>query len=121
MTYGNNNEFAEWLYNRYVEALRKSDAMRAMSFYDVLNQYILKALADRRLSKQKCYADKLLKTIQKAHKNGTANKLQLLGEEWQREFEKAMADYENMLREMDLGEETITALLIEKRYNYGND
>lgn len=121
MTYQNNNDFADWLYNRYVEALRKSDTLRAIVFYDVLNQYISKALTLRGLNAQKRYTRKLLKTIEKAHKNGTPHKLQLLGAEWQSEFQKAIADYEKNLREMGVDEETITELIIEKKCNYGND
>jgi ubiquinone biosynthesis protein Coq4 len=121
MAYENNNDFADWLYNRYVEALRKNDTIRALVFLDVMNQYFIKALTQRRFSKQKRYTGNLLKSIEKAHKNGTANKLTLLGEEWQREFEKAIADYERNLRAMDFNEEHIRELIIEKKYNYGNE
>lgn len=121
MAYENNNDFTDWLYNRYVEALRKNDTIRVLVFLDALNQYFIKALTQRRFSKQKRYTGNLLKSIEKAHKNGTANKLTLIGEEWQQEFQKAIADYEKSLREMDFDEETIRELIIEKKCNYGND
>lgn len=121
MAYQNNNDFTDWLYNRYIEAMRKNDTVRQFVFYDVLNQFICTALNQRRFSGLKRYANNLLKTIQKAHKNGTAHKLPLSGEEWKQEFHKAIADYEKSLHEMGFGEETIKELIIEKKYNYGKD
>lgn len=121
MAYENNHDFTDWLYNRYVVALRKNDYTRMIVFSDVLNQYVIKVLSQRKFSKQKRHAKELLKTIEKAHKNETIHKLLLTGDEGKQEFEKAMADYEAMLREMDFSEETITELVIEKRFNYGND
>jgi hypothetical protein len=121
MAYENNNEFTDWLYNRYVEAMRKNDIMRQFVFYDVLNEYINKTLNQHKFRGLKRYANNLLKTIQKAHKNGTAKKLELSGDEWQLEFQKAMADYEKNLREMDFDENTIREMIIEKKMNYGNN
>lgn len=121
MAYENNNVFTDWLYNRYVESLRKKDIIKQFIFFDVINQFVNKALTQRRFSQQRRYANNLIKAIQKAHKNGTSHKLQLSGEEWQREFEKAIADYERNLRELDFDEEQIRELIIEKKCNYGND
>jgi predicted amidophosphoribosyltransferase len=121
MTYENNNAFTDWLYNRYVESLRKKDIVKQFLFFDVINEFLKKALSQRKFSQQRRYANSLLRSIQKAHKNGTTEKLQLSGEEWQREFEKAIADYERNLRELDFDEEHIQELIIEKKCNYGND
>lgn len=121
MAYRNNNDFTDWLYNAYVVAIRRNDTKRALVFLDVLNQYVFRVLAKRKSGKRKRHAKELLKTVQKAAKNGTTHKLVLTGEEGLREFEAAMAKYEKALREMGLGEETITELVNEKKMEYGND
>ncbi len=121
MAYENNNDFTDWIYNRYVEALRKEDYVRMLVFLDVLNQYIFKALAQRKFSKLRRHAKELVKDIDKAHRNGNPRKLLLTGDEGQKEFEKTIADYEQSLRDMNCSEEMITELVIEKRFNYGND
>ncbi|RLJ75167.1 hypothetical protein [Pedobacter alluvionis] len=114
------NKFTDWIYNRYVESIRNEDFTRMTLFFDVLSKYINTSLTQRRQSKQRRYADRLLKAIHKAHKSGTAKKLQLAGAEWQQEFEKAIAEYETMLTDMNLSKETIQEMVIEKRFNYGN-
>lgn len=121
MAYENNNEFSEWLYNRYVETWRKGDITKAFVFSDILRVYIEIALKQRKFSKQKRRANELYKTIYKALQNKTTNKLLLTGQEGTLEFEKTIADYEAMLREMNCPEETMKDLIIEKRFNYGND
>jgi len=121
MAYDNNNDFTDWLYNSYVRALRKEDYVRMLVFSDVLNQYISKALSQRKFSNLRRHAKELVKTIDKANRNGNPRKLLLTGEEGEQEFKKTIADYEQSLREMNLSEETITELIIEKRFNYGID
>lgn len=121
MEHDKTNDFTDWLYNRYIESLRKEDFARMLVFLDVMNQYFIKALTQRRFSKQKRYMAKLLKTIEKAHKSGTTKKLQLVGVEWQQEFERAIKEYETALTELNFSKERIKELVIEKRCNYGNN
>lgn len=116
----NHNDFADWLYNRYVESIRNEDFVSLTVFFDVLNKYKDTVLTLRGLSKQKRHADKLLKIIHKAHKHRTTKKIQLTGAEWKQEFERAITEYETMLTEMNLSKETIKEMVIEKRCNYGN-
>ncbi len=115
-----NYDFTDWLYNRYVEARRKNDFLKAFVFLDVLNQFVI--WTDQpKYRQQKRYAKELIKAIGKAVKNSTAHRLLLRGEEGQREFEQKMAAYEKELNEIGYDQETIRELVIDKRWNYGND
>lgn len=40
MAFENSNEFTDWLYNRFVEASRKDNIVKAFIFLDVLRVYI---------------------------------------------------------------------------------
>jgi predicted transcriptional regulator len=121
MSYVVNNDFADWIYNRYVEFLRKKDLKSTMVFLDVLEKYISTGLTERKFSRQRRHANGLLKTIYKAMKTGKSDKLELTGKEWTQEFEKKIKEYEKSLIDMGFDEETIEQMVIEKKYNYGND
>lgn len=121
MAYENNNEFTDWLYNRYVEAMRKGDLMKAFTFSETLREYIARALYQRKFSKQRQHAKELDKMINKALQNSTTHKLLLTGDEGQKEFENTIAEYEKKLREWNFSEEYIREMVIERRFNYGND
>jgi len=113
-------KFADWLYNRFVENYRKQDISKAFIFYDVLIQYKLFAQQLTKLSDQRRHIKQLHGNITKALKEKKADTLLLTGDEGQKEFEKTIADFEAMLRDMNCPEETIRDLVIEKRFNYGN-
>lgn len=121
MSYDTNNDFSNWIYNRYVESLRKKDLRATMIFLDVLEKFISSGLTDRKFSRHRRHANGLLKTIYKAIKTGKSDKLELTGKEWTQEFERKISEYEKQLIEMNLSEETIQQLVTEKKMNYGND
>ncbi|WP_316795531.1 hypothetical protein [Pedobacter agri] len=121
MSYDTNNDFSNWIYNRYVESLRKKDLRTTIIFLDVLEKYISSGLTDRKFSIYRRHANGLLKTIYKAQKTGKSDKLQLTGKEWTEEFERKISDYKKQLTDMNLSEETIQQLVTEKKMNYGND
>lgn len=120
MTYENNKDFLDWLYNRYVEAYKKNQLSRTTAFFDVLNRYMMTVLSQRKFSKEKRHAKELLQTIQKSLQQGRTHQLLFTGKEGREEFEKAIANYERSLRESDLTEEIIRELLIQKKMNNGN-
>ena len=119
MAYENHNEFTDWLYNRFVEAYRKNNSVKAFIFLDVLTEYIGKVLHARKFARQRRHAKELLKSLHTSFKDGSTAKLLLTGSEGKQEFEKAIADYERMLTQIGYGEETIKELIIEKKMNYG--
>jgi len=121
MTAKNENDFVDWLYNRYVEALRNKDFLQMSIYFDVLDRCVSMAFSQRKFSSLRTRAKKRLKEIATAGKNGTLCKLDFVGEEFVREFEKAMQDYEQTLKDQGFSQQLIRDLVIEKRCNYGND
>ncbi|MBO9676315.1 MAG: hypothetical protein J7577_22935 [Sphingobacteriaceae bacterium] len=121
MSYNTNNDFADWIYNRYVEFLKAKDYTRSMLFLDVLEKYINTGLTERKFSRHRRYANALLKRIYKAMKTGKTNTLELTGKEWQEEFQRVISDYEKMLIDLNLPQEVIKEMVIEKKLSYGND
>lgn len=104
-----------------MEAWRKQDITKAFVFSDVLRAYIDKALSQRKFSKQKRHANELNKTIYKALQNSSTHKLLFTGQEGVDEFNAEIAKYEQRLREAGCSEEYIREMVIEKKFNYGND
>ncbi len=119
MAFENSNEFTDWLYNRFVEASRKDNIVKAFIFLDVLRVYTEMVLHARKYSRQRRHAKGLLKSIEVSFKDKTTAKLLLTGIEGKQEFEKAMADYERMLIDLGYSRELIDDRLIDKRFNYG--
>jgi len=118
----NENEkgYTDWLYNRYVDAVRINDHVKAGVYLDLLER-CLNMFTTRKFSRLRRYARERLKVITNAQRKSALSKLLLTGEEGTREFEKNMYDYEQGLREMLFSEETIRELVIEKKINYGSD
>lgn len=120
MAYLQNYDFTDWLYNRYVEAIRNNDTSKAVVYTEVLNQFIRWTFNHPRYSQQKRHARLLIKEIYRAIKNGTSHKLVVTGEEGKQEFQQKMAEYEQELRDAGFPEDSIIELVVEKRLNYGN-
>jgi vancomycin permeability regulator SanA len=120
METNNEKAFTDWLYNRYVEAVRKNDYRQMSIYLDLLNRCV-SMMTQRKFSRLRRLARERIKAITIAYKSGKLKKLLLAGEEGVTEFETAMADYEKKLRKMYFPEERIKEMLIEKRMNYGND
>ncbi len=118
----NENEkgYTDWLYNRYVDAVRMNDHMRATIYLDLLEKCI-GMFNSRKFSRLRRLARELLKEIYRAQRSGTLAKLLLRGEEGAREFERKMFDYEQQLRDLHFSEDKIKEMVIDKRINYGQE
>ncbi|SOD17769.1 hypothetical protein [Pedobacter xixiisoli] len=113
-------EFTEYLYNRYVDAVR-NDKYTAEQIYDDLLRRCVYNLPSRKYSRIRRYARELVKKITLAKKNGISGKLLFVGEEGKREFEEVIEQYRQSLIEQGLPEETIDRWVIDKKKYYGND
>lgn len=116
----NEKTLTDWLYNRFVEASRKGKYEQTDIYLELLNKCV-NTMTQRKFGTLRRFARERLKTIYNALKNGTVKKLLLTGDEGTKEFERTISDYEKSLREMNFSEEAIKELVIEKRFNYGND
>jgi hypothetical protein len=115
------NSLVDWLYNRFVEAVRKNDYSKSFIYEDVLNKTIHLLPAGRKYSALKRRAKALTKEILKASKSSSPKELHYTGAEFVADFKRAIAEYEQELRDLDIDEETIKEMVIEKKMNYGYD
>ncbi|MDR2270473.1 MAG: hypothetical protein LBF27_06145 [Sphingobacterium sp.] len=113
-------QFADWLYNRFVEQFRQSNIPNALINKDTLQQYMFFAQRIGKMSDQRRHIKQLFTKITKALKTETADKLLLTGDEGIGEFNHEMKAYEDRLREMGLSEEYILLSVVEKKWQYGN-
>lgn len=118
----NENEkgYTDFLYNRYVEAVRINDHVKSWIYLDMLERCV-NMFTTRKFSRLRRYARERLKVIKTAQRASKLSKLLLTGDEGKREFEKTIYDYEQGLRELLFSEETIRDLVVQKRMNYGSD
>lgn len=115
------NNFADWLYNRFVENFKKKDFVEAFIFLDVLSHYQSFAMEMRKLSDQRRHIKELYNSIIKALKEKRADQLSLTGNEAVQQWNAEIQAYENRLREMGLSEEYILQKVSDKKmYDNGN-
>ncbi len=117
----NETTLVDWIYNRFVEAVRKNDFIQSSIYQDILNKTINLLPSGRKYSAIKRRAKEHQKEITIAYKSGKPQKLQYTGTEFVADFNRVIAEYEIELRNMDFDEDTIQYLLSEKKLSYGND
>lgn len=115
------NTFSDWLYNRFVEAVRKDEISKSFIYQDILQQTENLLPNGRKYSALKRRSKAHLKDISKAFKNGSLKKLHYTGAEFVADFNRAIEEYEKELRNTDFDEDTINYLLSIKKETYGND
>ena len=120
MEQDNEKGLTDWLYNRYVEALRKSETKEMTIYWTILNRCAY-GMNLRKFGTLRRYAKERIKVINTAFKSGKAKKMLFTGDEGIKEFEQTISAYEKNLREMLFSEENIKKMVTVKRLNYGND
>ncbi|WP_412468798.1 hypothetical protein [Pedobacter sp. KLB.chiD] len=111
----------DWLYNRFVEAVRNDDYRKIFIYEDVLHQINNLLPSGRKYTAMKKRAKAHLKEILKASKGGALKKLHYTGAEFTADFNRIIEAYEKELHNTDFDEETINYLLNIKKETYGND
>lgn len=117
-----NNEFAEYLFNRFVEYERKDKQDWSLIYLNVLRHYAELGLSHAEQLNQRLYAFKLEIIASEALVGWNTHLLILQGEEGEKEYEENMKSYEERLYRIGHDKATIKKMLAYKiKLNYGND
>ncbi|CAD0002302.1 hypothetical protein [Flavobacterium salmonis] len=118
---GDNFEFAEYLYNEFVENHRKYGKDARVYWY-VLGSYIKLGLSKENQAEERQYAQKLSNIIGEAVRDWNTHLLLLRGEQGEQEYKQQMEQFIKRLWALGHDEQSIIELIIKKlKLNYGND
>jgi hypothetical protein len=116
------SEFADYLFNQFVEAERRDKQDWSLNYWNVLNQYAEIELSDEEQSEKRLYVFKLDIIIREAMTGWNTHLLILRGKEAEQDYRERMEKYEERLRAIGHDEATIKQMLDYKiKLNYGND
>ncbi|RUT71573.1 hypothetical protein D0817_06795 [Flavobacterium cupreum] len=116
-----NFEFAEYLYNEFVENHRKHGKDARLYWY-VLGSYIKLGLSKENQTEERQYAQKLSNIIGEAVRDWNTHLLLLKGEHGEQEYKQRMEQFIKRLWALGHDEQSIIELIIKKlKLNYGND
>ena len=118
----NKNEFADYLFNQFVNAERRDKQDWSLNYWNVLTQYAEVGLPDKAQTEQRLYVFKLDFIIREAMSGWNTHLLILRGKEGEADYRESMEKYEKRLRAIGYDQTTIKQMLDYKiKLNYGND
>ena len=109
-------EFIDFIYNRYVDAVRRHDSSD-LQYWKILDN-CMSMLSMRKYAALRRHARERLKDIKRAIQSEPPIKLRKVGQEGEIEFRKEIEDYEKRLREFNFSEDFIRERIIQKREDY---
>lgn len=118
----NKFEYADWLFNQFVDAERRDKQDWSLNYWNTLNRYAEIGLCSEAQKEERLYVFKLDIIIAEAMACWNTHLLIKRSEEAQQDYKERMEAYEHRLRAIGHDEATIKVMLEYKiRLNYGNN